>query len=256
MQFEQLYNLVTPTDAVIEESFKSLLRNTKILVAAGLILGIVDYGYSIPKLRQMVRKALHHSTHAEIARIENEIYKRIDDPQVKTILDKIENPPEIRTPRTVVSDDMLIHDVYEHIKQNEGVRYKMYKDVYGNWTIGIGHLVLPKEFLQFKDKTLSEAEVQQLFRVDVSKKIKMVRRTFGDKFDTFSEELKKVIIDGYFRGDLSGSPKTISLIKQGRFQDAAREYLNNAEYVRAKESGSGVARRMAQNARIIFNTKL
>ena len=38
----------------------------------------------------------------------------------------------------------------------------------------------------------------------------------------------------WYRGSLSGSPKTSNLIRQGKFQDAAKEWLLNKEYTDRK----------------------
>lgn len=139
----------------------------------------------------------------------------------------------------------------DYIKRNEGVRNKLYKDSKGKWTVGIGHLVTPQEYNRFAGRTLSDSEVLELFNKDIQSKLFLVRQHFGSKFDNYSDNLKIAILDGYFRGDLSGSPKARALLKAGDFDGAAREYLNNAEYRKAQATGSGVAARMQRNASIM-----
>ena len=61
------------------------------------------------------------------------------------------------------------------------------------------------------------------------------------------------ILDGFFRGDMSGSPKALELIRAGKLTEAADEYLNNNEYresVALNKRGKkhGVAGRMERNA--------
>jgi hypothetical protein len=56
------------------------------------------------------------------------------------------------------------------------------------------------------------------------------------------------MLDGFFRGDLSGSPKTMRLINQGKWIEASREYLNHAEYRQSKIDKTGVYKRMDRNA--------
>ena len=41
----------------------------------------------------------------------------------------------------------------------------------------------------------------------------------------------------YFRGSIRQSPKTVKLINQGRYQEAAGEFLDNDEYRDAEKRG-------------------
>jgi len=139
----------------------------------------------------------------------------------------------------------------QYVRQHEGSRNRLYKESRGYWTIGIGHLVTAQELPLFKNRVLSAAEIESIFSKDLASKMQAINAKFGAKFDTFSDNLKCAVIDGYFRGDLPGSPKTIDLLIRGNFKQAAAEYLNNKEYHSAKASGSGVAKRMEQNANIM-----
>lgn len=149
----------------------------------------------------------------------------------------------------------LLKKAADYIKQNEGVKNIMYKDSKGHWTIGIGHLVTPQEYTLFKNRKLTNEEVLNLFKKDMEKKLQLAKSYFGQAFNTFSPSLQIAILDGYFRGDLSGSPRTKELLRQGNFTAAAKEYLNNNEYRAAVASGSGVAKRMQRNAAIMAAEK-
>ena len=146
------------------------------------------------------------------------------------------------------ANSMFIHKAAEYIKTNEGVKSKLYKDSKGKWTIGIGHLVTSDELENYKGRALDDKEIESLFAKDMSLKIGHIKQYFGSVYDSFPDNVKIAIIDGYFRGDLSGSPETKKLLKAGLFKQAAREYLNNKEYRAAVASGSGVALRMQRNA--------
>lgn len=148
------------------------------------------------------------------------------------------------------ADSSFIHKAANYIKKNEGVRNKLYKDSKGLWTIGIGHLVKPEEMILFKGKTLSDKQVEDLFKKDVEQKMSLIRKHFGSTFNSFPEAVKIAVLDGYFRGDLSGSPNARNLLKAGKFSLAAKEYLNNKEYRQAVLTGSGVASRMQRNAEL------
>jgi len=135
-----------------------------------------------------------------------------------------------------------------YIAQHEGSRNEIYKDHKGNYTIGIGHLVKPSEHQKYKGKKLTADEVQGLFDSDLDDKVASAKRKLGDVFDSFPESLQVAVVDGFFRGDLSGSPKTLKLLKEKKFSEAADEYLDNAEYKNSLKDGTGVAPRMSANA--------
>ena len=148
-----------------------------------------------------------------------------------------------------VINDPFLKKAADYIKRNEGVKSRLYKDSKGFWTIGIGHLVTPNEMSYYRGRTLSQEEIYDLFAKDMQKKLSLVKKHFP-KYNSYSDELKIAILDGYFRGDLAHSDKTRALLNAGKFKAAAKEYLNHDEYRAALASGSGVAPRMQRNARI------
>jgi GH24 family phage-related lysozyme (muramidase) len=150
-----------------------------------------------------------------------------------------------------IENNDFIKKAAKFIEKNEGKVNRLYKDHKGNWTIGIGHLVLPHELDMFKGRVLSENEILELFRTDINKKLVSINRRFGSVYNTYSDNLKIAILDGFFRGDLSGSPKTINLLKQRKFKEASKEYLNNQEYFKSKQQKTGVYKRMERNAQFM-----
>ena len=154
-----------------------------------------------------------------------------------------------------------------YIMQNEGLPkdpYKVYKDSKGLLTIGRGHLVTDNSRNIFKqlfgDKVnfdsirsgkskLTLDQVNKLFEYDLKKKIALAEKLVP-KLKSYPSDVQTAIVDGVYRGDLSGSSKTLRLINAGKFKEAAKEYLDNDEYRKAKASKSGVAGRMENNARI------
>jgi GH24 family phage-related lysozyme (muramidase) len=141
------------------------------------------------------------------------------------------------------SDRLLIRVASHVLKKNEGVRYEPYRDVYGFLTIGIGHKIKSGESFG----RLTEQEVYDLFANDIQEHLKLCRKYFP-KFDTYPICVQVAMLDGFFRGDLSGSPKTMRLINQGKWIEASREYLNHAEYRQSKIDKTGVYKRMDRNA--------
>lgn len=153
---------------------------------------------------------------------------------------------------------------YEYIAPSEGKGKAgrpgfAYKDHKGYLTVGVGHLVLRND-RALKSVTggdynnvvrgrvaLSDRQMEQLFNIDVKSKIASAQSKIP-KFNTLPQYVRNAIVDGFFRGDLSGSRATLALINNGDFKAAAKEYLNHAGYKKSKADGTGVASRMERNA--------
>jgi len=150
----------------------------------------------------------------------------------------------------VAKSDPFTDKIADMLVKREGKYPRMYKDIYGHPTIGIGHLVKPHEMAKYKNAVLSPHEMYTLMYADINEKLTAVRKDFP-RFDSYPEKLKMIIVDGYFRGDLSGSPTTKKLIRLGKYKQAADEYLDNVEYRNSVKAGTGVAKRMRQNALVL-----
>lgn len=161
----------------------------------------------------------------------------------------------------------------ERIRSEEGKGKKdrpgyMYRDTKGYRTIGYGHKVTPKDSIEFPKLfgkgfdtvgvlsgkvPLTDKQMDFVLSKDFDEKTKSSKRLFP-KYDSYSHELKGAILDGVFRGDLSGSPKTIKLINEGKFTLASKEYVNHTGYRKSKRGeegfGSGIYKRMDRNAAI------
>ena len=68
-------------------------------------------------------------------------------------------------------------------------------------------------------------------------------RSFFPSFDSYPPDVQAELVQGVYRGDVGGSPKFRKLLNEGRFTEAASEFLNNAEYKDPKTS-AGIKRRM------------
>lgn len=158
-------------------------------------------------------------------------------------------------------------ELLEYIGKHEGMRYSVYTDSKGYKTIGIGHQLVPsdkdlflREFngtLDFKKiyngtSKLNLSQIYKLFSIDLNRGLRIIIQKYPN-FIKFPLHTKMALIDSAFRGELH--PKADKLINQGKWKEAAREYLNNAEYRKAKRQKSGVASRMEENAKIIWSTQ-
>ena len=127
------------------------------------------------------------------------------------------------------------------------------------------------EFMKGKG-SITKEEALRLFETDVPDYIKRAReftnheyiynkktqqRPKGGKlggltFDDHSDELQKYIISTTFRGSWGKSPKTRRLLSEGKYEEAAKEFLNNDEYRTAVEDGRrGIRKRMEDVAKAI-----
>lgn len=152
-----------------------------------------------------------------------------------------------------ISSDEFHRLAMNYIRENElgeaGIDYhKPYKDHKGKLTIGIGHLVTSKEKATnaFK-KRLSEDQVLDLFKKDIKSKLDTAHRLFP-KYEEYPLDLRIKLLDGIFRGDVSGSPNTVKLINAGKWEKAANEFLDNKEYKEAVKKGYGTGPRMKKIA--------
>lgn len=116
----------------------------------------------------------------------------------------------------------------EHIILEEGYVLGDYHDVGETYASGVGQTG------EFKGMSFKES-----YGIHYQRALTM----FPD-LNTYSEELRKNIISSVYRGGITGSPKTRSLIVSGCYDLAADEFLDNREYRDAATKGSGVAKRM------------
>ena len=147
------------------------------------------------------------------------------------------------------------------IKKYEGHGKEIYDSkgnviAYKNYRLGDEeHITSGYGFYDKSNKENDSVTVEQAEK-DLRKniKIKLEGAKKGIKnFNNLSDNLKKHIVSSWYRGSLSGSPLTRELINAGKFEKAAEEFLNNAEYRAAVESGSGVAARMEAVAEALRN---
>jgi GH24 family phage-related lysozyme (muramidase) len=114
-------------------------------------------------------------------------------------------------------------------------------------TIGYGHYgedVKPGQ-------TITREEADVLLDKDIQKRMPAIMKAIP-KFNNLSENLRKNIVSSWYRGSLSGSPKTIELINQGKFKEASKEFLDNNEYRNAeKRERAGIRPRMEATSKAL-----
>jgi hypothetical protein len=153
---------------------------------------------------------------------------------------------------------------------NEEKILGVYKDSKGLPTIGHGHLVTKeseKVFAQTfpeehkKDPSfgktvlsgkgrLTPEQAEKLLQRDVEVRLPIVKKLAPD-FETYSPELQAELSSETFRGMTGKSPKAMEHLRAGRYEEAAKEYLNAKEYREAKAKKLGTAKRMENLATAI-----
>lgn len=121
-------------------------------------------------------------------------------------------------------------------------------------TIGYGHKIQSAaEQSMYERIGLSDAEAEELFR-DNLKTAEARAKLLINTYDKLPTEVKQALINACYRGELSTTetPKTLNLMNQGKWDIAAREYLNHSEY-RAAKADSSVKTRMNWNYEQFLN---
>jgi GH24 family phage-related lysozyme (muramidase) len=148
-------------------------------------------------------------------------------------------------------------EAYKVIRRHEGFKDKVYTDTKGNKTIGIGTLIGDGSEEAYKkspyfNKTIDEDQAAEIAKEAIKEKIATSEKLLGkDYLYSLSPELQAQIVSSVYRGGFSGSPNAQRLLKAGKFEEAAKEYLDNEEYRQAKAVKSGVAKRMEETAAIM-----
>ena len=153
--------------------------------------------------------------------------------------------------------DNEVNNYVDKIKKYEGTGKVIIVDgkkYFKNYRLGDEEFITSGYGFYNKDNKeggmVSEEKAMKDLKNNIKLKLIQTKKNIKN-FDSLSNNLKKNIVSSWYRGSLSGSPKTIRLINEGKFKEASVEFLNNAEYKAAVKSGSGVAKRMEDVANAI-----
>jgi GH24 family phage-related lysozyme (muramidase) len=148
-------------------------------------------------------------------------------------VDKVCEVYNLKKPLPLPMETIILH---------EGYCDGEYKDDKGVITKGVGQtrFYLDKPF----------PEVYESF----------VRQTkdLTPQFEFLNEETKAAILSAMYRGDWQQSRKTRMLFNQGKFKEAAKEFLNNNDYNQRKlnNTNDGVVKRMDYIAKVIASNEV
>ena len=136
-----------------------------------------------------------------------------------------------------------IEDFTNQIIKDEGRPFlkatKVFEDE-KNFTIGYG-----RNNASVKEgDTITLEKAKENLTEDIKVRLEEIQDLIPN-FSNLPETLQIALFSEYFRGSIRQSPKTVKLINQGRYQEAAGEFLDNDEYRDAKERGRrGIRGRM------------
>jgi hypothetical protein len=83
--------------------------------------------------------------------------------------------------------------------------------------------------------TLTEDEGALLFEQDFGRYIDRAKR-LTPELESYSPELQVQILSATYRGSWGDSPRTRKLLKEGKFDEAAEEFINSDEYRNAEDN--------------------
>ena len=129
------------------------------------------------------------------------------------------------------------------IQDKEGFRDTAYKpiDSEEHYTIGWGNY--SPDVKEGDTITREEADIQ--LQKNIDDRLVQIRQAIPE-FDNLPLEARQHLLGSWFRGSLSGSPKTIGLINEGKWDEASQEFLNNDEF--RNTTLGGVKKRMNATA--------
>ena len=136
-----------------------------------------------------------------------------------------------------------IDDFTNQIIEDEGRPFlkatKVFEDE-KNFTIGYG-----RNNASVKEgDTITLEKAKENLTEDIKVRLEEIQDLIPN-FSNLPETLQIALFSEYFRGSIRQSPKTVKLINQGRYQEAAGEFLDNDEYRDAEERGRrGIRGRM------------
>lgn len=158
---------------------------------------------------------------------------------------------------------MNLQKLRDELIIDEGIRYKIYFDSKGKPSMGIGHLITPKdpEHALLKDWTprkvvrISKERVEELFKKDIEICLESCRNIF-DNFDRMLEELQLILANMMFnlgQTKFEGFRKFIIFVKAADYIGAAEEMRDSLWSRQLSARVNKLADRMIKLSKLIIN---
>ena len=119
-------------------------------------------------------------------------------------------------------------EVFNQLKEDEGVKYEIYNDHLGLATFGVGHLVIENdsEFGSPLGTPISTERVWEAFEQDLDTSIDECEVLFGSKWHDFPGEVQEIVVNMMFnmgRPRLSKFKNFCAALEEGDWAKAAVE---------------------------------
>jgi lysozyme len=126
-------------------------------------------------------------------------------------------------------------EVFNQLKEDEGVKYEIYNDHLGLATFGVGHLVIDSdsEFGSPLGTSVSEERVWEAFEKDLDTSIDECEVLFGPKWHDFPGEVQEIVVNMMFnmgRPRLSKFKNFCAALEEGDWPKAAVEGRDSRWY--------------------------
>jgi len=143
---------------------------------------------------------------------------------------------------------MMIEDLKNEIKADEGCVNSVYLDHLNLKTLGVGHLVTEwdEEYDQPVGTTVSDERVNELFEKDINVTLEECRYLYDD-FDNLPEEVQKIIGNMMFnlgRPRLSRFHKMKKAVLDKDWQEAANQMQDSKWYEQVTNRAERLCERM------------
>lgn len=127
----------------------------------------------------------------------------------------------------VLSFAQSYEDYYDYLRYEEGLEWNVYIDSTGNYSIGIGHKILPDE--NYDGYTLDKSEIHALFKKDLEIAIDGTKRLIRN-FDKQSADVKIALVSMCYNLGETGFSKFIKFrkaIELFQYDEAIRQITNS-----------------------------
>lgn len=119
-------------------------------------------------------------------------------------------------------------EVFNQLKEDEGVENRIYKDHLGYPTFGVGHLITKDdpEFGKPVDTEVSEERVWEAFEQDLDVAVDECEVLFGSKWHDFPGEVQEIVVNMMFnmgRPRLSKFKNFCAALEEADWAEAAVE---------------------------------
>lgn len=111
----------------------------------------------------------------------------------------------------------------------------------GAKTIAYGHKIQSGEDFS---KGITDKYATKLLMKDIGNAIYKIKKVLDIDINSLPRYVQQALVNAMFRGELKSTHRTVELMKQNKWQEAAKEYINHNEY---RSGDSGVKERMKWN---------